>query len=105
MTATTAAPGVPIFNRSRRRIAVWALALTLGGAAAGTATTLAVNHDDSSASKAVPAAVVVVSNPQSLPRTADSAEQWTNTGTPVSTPGSDADSSDAFHAKLGPGAH
>lgn len=108
MTAATATSGVPILNRSRRRIAIWALALTLGGAAAGTATTLAVNHDDSSASKAVPTAVVagaVVSNPQSLPRTADGAEQWTTSGTPTSSSSSNADAPDSYHAKLGPGAH
>jgi hypothetical protein len=82
MTAATATSGAPVLYRSRRRIAIWALALTLSGAAAGTVTTLAVTNDDSPA-KAVPAAVVpsaVVSSPQNLPRTADAAEQWVTPG-------------------------
>ncbi len=48
MIAATATSDSAIFYRSRRRVAVWALALALGGAAAGTAATLAVTHDDNS---------------------------------------------------------
>ena len=55
MTAVTAPSHAPILSRSRRRIAIWALALmTLGGAAAGTAVTVAVSHNGSSSGKAVP---------------------------------------------------
>ena len=53
MTVVTAPSHAPILSRSRRRIAIWALALmTLGGAAAGTA--VAASHNGSSAGKAVP---------------------------------------------------
>jgi hypothetical protein len=107
MTSATAVSGSQILDRSRRRIAVWALALTLGGAAVGTATTLAVTHDDTSASKAVPTAVVpgavVVSDSHNLPATADAAEQWA--GGASSSPGSRADTQDSFNYKLGPGPH
>jgi hypothetical protein len=96
MTTATATADGAIFYRSRRSLAVWALALTLGGAAAGTATTLAVTHDDNAASKAVPAAVrpgaVAVSNP-SL------------TSTSTSSPSLNADSPDSYNYKLGPGPH
>jgi hypothetical protein len=105
MTTATATAGSPILYRSRRRIAAWALALALGGAAAGTATTLAVTHDNNSASKAVPAAVVpaaqVVSSPHAYPATADGAERWTSAG--ITTPGANADAADSFNYKLGPG--
>jgi len=104
MTSATATVGTPIFYRSRRRIAMWALALTLGGAAAGTATTLAVTHDDNVANKAAPAAVVI-SSAQGLPKTADAAEQWAGTGTSASSPGSRLDSADVYSYKVGPGAH
>ena len=109
MTSATATAGAPILYRSRRRIAIWALALALGGAAAGTATTLAVTHDDTVASKAVPAAVVpnavVISSARDLPKTADAAEQWAGPGTSASSPGSRLDSADAYSQKVGPGAH
>jgi hypothetical protein len=84
MTAATATTSIP-FLRTRRRVAAWAAALLLGGAAIGTATTLAVTADDDSVSKAVPAAVVanpaVVSSPQNLPKTADAAEHWVSNPT------------------------
>jgi hypothetical protein len=114
MTTATATADSAILYRSRRRIAVWALALTLGGAAAGTATTLAVTHDDNTVSKAVPAAAVpgavAVSNPQSLPQTADAMERWigaTPSATPTSpsSPSLNADSPDSYNNKLGPGPH
>src|SRR5262245_43109272 len=112
MTTATATPESAILYRSRRRVAVWALALTLGGAAAGTVTTLAVTHDDNAASKAVPAAVVpgpvVVSSPRDLPKTADGAERWIGvapsaTPTPASSPSLNPDSPDSYNYKLGPG--
>jgi len=109
MTSATATVGAPILYRSRRRIAIWALALTLGGAAAGTATTLAVTHDDTVASKAVPAAVVpnavVITSTQNLPKSADAAEQWVGPGTTASNPGSRLDSADVYSYMVGPGAH
>ena len=108
MTTATATADSAIFYRSRRRIAVWALALALGGAAAGTATTLAVTHDDSTTTKAVPTAVVPgvdVSSPKNLPATADGAERWLATKTSPSSPSLNSDSPDSYSYKLGPGPH
>jgi hypothetical protein len=108
MTTATAVSGSQIIFRSRRRLAIWAAALTLGGAAVGTATTLAVTHDNGSVSTAVPAAVVPGAvgalDSRGLPATADAAEQWTG-GTRAATPGSRADSPEAYHDKVGPGPH
>jgi len=78
MTATATADSA-IFNRSRRRIAVWALALTLGGAAAGTVTTLAVTRDDNAVTRTTP------------------------TSTPPSSPSLNPASPDSYYYKLGPG--
>ena len=79
MTSATATVGSGILYRSRRRIAAWAFAVALGGAAIGTATTLAVTHDDSSTSK--PAV------------------------TQQQRPPAGQDSADSFHYKVGPGPH
>jgi len=80
MTSATATAGSGILYRSRRRIAAWVFAVALGGAAVGTATTLAVTHDDSSTSK--PAVTQQQQRPPAGP-----------------------DSPDSYHYKLGPGPH
>ena len=89
MTAATAASGSQIAFRSRCGLA-------------------ATNNENGSVSKTMPAAVVPsvvgVSDTHSLPATADGAERWTG-GTRAATPGSRADSSEAYHYTVGPGPH
>jgi hypothetical protein len=53
MTSVTATAGSGILYRSRRRIAIWALALALGGAAVGTTATLVATHDSSTSKSTV----------------------------------------------------
>jgi hypothetical protein len=69
-----------ILYRSRRRVAVGALALTLAGAAAGTVTTLVVTSNNDTARHAVPPqavpGVVAVSTSQGERMSADAAERW-----------------------------